>query len=77
MSSNVYTKKSYKLDLDTDLVYNKTYEEEMEEQRKLQLAIDFFESRGVEVVSKYGHYRNIYNVLKDFGEYLNSQKELK
>lgn len=33
ISSNVYLKKSYKLNLD-ELAYNKTFEEEMEEQRK-------------------------------------------
>lgn len=61
---NAYPAKEYKL----DLAYNKTYEEEMEEKRKLELAINFLEGFGVEVVSEYGHYRNIYNVLKDLGE---------
>lgn len=60
ISSNVYPAKEYKLDL--------TYEEEMEEKRKLELAINFLEGFGIEVVSEYGHYRNIYNVLKDLGE---------
>lgn len=70
ISSNVYTKKSYKLD---DLVYNKTFEEEMEEKRKLDLAINHLEGLGVEVVSEYGFYRNIYNVLKDLGECLDKK----
>ena len=66
ISSNAYPAREYKL----DLVYNKTYEEEMEEKRKLELAINYLEGFGIEVVSEYGHYRNIYNVLKDLGEYL-------
>ena len=61
-----------------DLVYNKTFEEEMEEQRKMNLAISHLEGLGVEVVSEYGFYRNIYNVLKDLGECLDKkQKEFK
>ncbi len=76
ISSNVYNKKNYKLDL-CELAYNKTYEEEMEEQRKVQLAIDYFEAIGIEVKIEYGGYRHIYNVLRDFGEYLNSQDEVK
>lgn len=66
ISSNAYPAKEYKL----DLIYNKTYEEEMEEKRKLELAINYLEGFGIEVVSEYGHYRNIYNVLKDLGECL-------
>lgn len=60
------------------LEYNKTFEEEMEEQRKMNLAISHLEGLGVEVVSEYGFYRNIYNVLKDLGECLDKkQKEFK
>lgn len=69
ISSNKCSDQSFKLNLG-DLVYNKTFEEEMEEKRKLDLAISHLEGLGVEVVSKYGHYRNIYNVLKDLGECL-------
>lgn len=69
ISSNIYPVKSYKLNLD-ELVYNKTFEEEMEEKRKIELAINHLEGLGVEVVSEYGYYRNIYNVLKDLGECL-------
>lgn len=69
MSSNIYRVRSYNLDLD-ELVYNKTFEEEMEEKRKIELAISHLEGLGVEVVSEYGFYRNIYNVLKDLGECL-------
>lgn len=70
ISSNVIYQKSYKLD---DLVYNKTFEEEMEEKRKLDLAINHLEWLGVKVVSEYGFYRNIYNVLKDLGECLDKK----
>lgn len=69
ISSNKYSDRSFKLNLG-DLVYSKTYEEEMEEKRKMELAIRHLEGLGVEVVSEYGHYRNIYNVLKDLGECL-------
>ncbi len=58
-----------------DLVYNKTFEEEMEEKRKMELAISHLEELGVEVVSEYGFYRNIYNVLKDLGECLDKKQE--
>ena len=57
------------------LEYNKTFEEEMEEQRKMNLAISHLEEFGVEVVSKYGFYRNIYNVLKDLGECLDKKQK--
>lgn len=69
--SNIEPVKSPTLgDLFTDLSYNKTFEEEMEEKRKMDLAISHLEGLGVEVVSEYGFYRNIYNVLKDLGECL-------
>lgn len=56
--------------LDTSLTYNKTFEEEMEEQRKIEMAIYHLEKLGVKVKTEYGYYRNIYNVLKDLGECL-------
>lgn len=74
ISSNIYPVKSYKLNLD-ELVYNKTFEEEMEEKRKIELAISHLEGLGVEVVSEYGFYRNIYNVLKDLGECLDKNNK--
>lgn len=52
------------------LCYNKTPEEELEEKRKLDLAVAFLEGFGIEVKTEYGFYRNIYNVLKDLGECL-------
>ena len=72
ISGNKYLDQSFELNLG-DLVYNKTFEEEMEEQRKIELAISHLEGLGVEVVSKYGYYRNIYNVLKDLGECLDKK----
>ena len=69
ISGNKYLDRSFKLNLG-DLVYSKTFEEETEEQRKMELAISHLERLGVEVVSEYGFYRNIYNVLKDLGECL-------
>ena len=74
ISSNIYPVKSYKLNLD-ELAYNKTFEEEMEEKRKIELAISHLEGLGVEVVSEYGFYRNIYNVLKDLGECLDKKSK--
>ena len=69
ISSNKYVEKNLNLNLE-NLTYNKTFEEEMEEKRKLDLAISHLERLGVEVVSEYGFYRNIYNILKDLGECL-------
>lgn len=74
ISSNKYSDLSFKLNLG-DLVYNKTFEEEMEEKRKMELAINHLEGLGVKVVSEYGYYRNIYNVLKDLGECLDKDSK--
>lgn len=52
------------------LCYNKTPEEELEEKRKLNLAVTFLENFNIKVKSEYGFYRNIYNILKDLGERL-------
>ena len=72
ISSNTYKDRELNLSI-TDLAYNKTFEEEMEEKRKIELAISHLEGFGVEVVSEYGFYRNIYNVLKDLGECLDKK----
>ena len=69
ISGNKYLDQRFKLNLG-DLAYSKTFEEEMEEEQKIALAISHLERLGVEVVSEYGFYRNIYNVLKDLGECL-------
>jgi hypothetical protein len=74
ISNNKYLDQSFKLNLG-DLVYSKTFEEEMEEKRKIKLAISHLEGLGVEVKSEYGYYRNIYNVLKDLGECLDKNNK--
>ena len=74
ISTNAYTDRNFKLDLG-ELAYSKTFEEEMEEKRKIELAISHLEGLGVEVVSEYGFYRNIYNVLKDLGECLDKKSK--
>jgi hypothetical protein len=74
ISGNKYLDQSFKLNLG-DLAYSKTFEEEMEEERKIALAISYLEGLGVEVKSEYGYYRNIYNVLKDLGECLDKNNK--
>lgn len=70
LTNDVAGKEMYLIPTLDSLCYNKTPEEELEEKRKLNLAITFLESFGIEVKSEYGFYRNIYNVLKDLGEHL-------
>ena len=73
VSSNIYTKKSYKLNLG-ELVYSKTYEEEMEEKRKVAIAEGYLENLGVKVrTDMYDYYRNTYDILLDLGEYLSKK----
>lgn len=70
ISSNVYAKKSYKL----DLVYNKTFEEEMEEKQKVAIAEGYLEGLGIKVkTDMYDYYRNTYDILLDLGEYLSKK----
>lgn len=68
ISSNKYPKKNFKLNLG-ELVYSKTSEEEMEEQRKVSLAESYLEGLGIKVKTDYGYYRNTYDILMDLGEY--------
>ena len=73
ISSNVYSKKSYKLNLG-ELVYSKTFEEEMEEKRKVAIAEGYLEGLGVKVkTDMYDYYRNTYDILLDLGEYLSKK----
>lgn len=67
--TNIAAKENFKLD-DIPLEYHRTYEEEMEERRKIDLAIEYLERLGVKTTTEYGYYRNSYNILKDLGEYL-------
>lgn len=74
ISSNEYTR-NFKVNF-TELVYNKTFEEEMEEQRKVSIAEGYLEGLGVKVkTDMYGYYRNTYDILLDLGEYL-SKKDI-
>lgn len=76
ISSNVYPKKSYKLTLGeiSDLVYNKTFEEEMEEKQKVAIAECYLEGLGIKVkTDMYDYYRNTYDILLDLGEYLSKK----
>ena len=60
--------------LDTTLSYTKTFDEEMEEERKTLLATRYLESLGVKVkTDMYGYYRNTYDIILDLGEYLDKR----
>lgn len=73
ISTNIYTDRNFKLDLG-ELVYHKTFEEEMEEQRKVSIAEAYLESLGVKVKTEmYDYYRNTYDILLDLGEYLDKE----
>ena len=74
ISSNEYSKKNYKIDLkalaDLELIYNKSAEEETKEKQLAFTAELWLESHGILVKTDYGYYRNTFDILKDFGEYL-------
>ena len=75
ISTNTYTDRNYKLNLG-ELVYHKTFEEEMEEQRKVAIAEGYLEGLGVKVkTDMYGYYRHTYDVLLDLGEYLDKNNK--
>ena len=59
----------------TSLVYSKTYEEEMEEARKVSVAESYLTNMGVQIKTNYGFYRDTYDILKDLGEILSKQKK--
>ena len=64
--------------LDTSISYNKTFEEEMEEKRKVTIAEGYLEGLGVKVrTDMYGYYRNTYDILLDLGEYLSKKQLIK
>lgn len=69
ISSNTYTERNYKLDLNK-LEYTKTPEEEREEQLMAATARCYLESLGIKVSTEYGYYRDTYYILKDFSEWL-------
>ena len=68
-SSNTYTERNYKIDF-TKLEYSKTPEQEREEQLMVATAESYLESLGIKIKTEYGYYRNTWDILKDFGEYL-------
>lgn len=60
----------------TSLSYNKTFEEEMEEKRKVSIAECYLESLGVKVkTDMYDYYRHTYDILLDLGEYLDKNNK--
>lgn len=60
----------------TSLTYERTYEEEMEEQRKVSIAEGYLKGLGVKVkTDMYGYYRNTYDILLDLGEYLSKNNK--
>lgn len=44
-------------------------------EENVQKAIEFLESHGIQVKTKYGYYRPTYDVLKDIGKYLETLKD--
>ena len=74
ISSNEYKKRNYNLDL-TKLAYSKTHEEVREEQLMIATAECYLESLGIKVKTEYGYYRNTWDILKDFGEYLSKNNK--
>ena len=74
ISSNTYTERNYKIDF-TKLEYSKTPEEEREEQLMVATAEGYLESLGIKIKTEYGYYRNTWDILKDFGEYLSKNNK--
>lgn len=74
ISSNKYSERNYKIDF-TKLEYSKTPEEEREEQLMAATAESYLESLGIKVKTEYGYYRNTWDILKDFGEYLSKNNK--
>ena len=74
ISSNTYSERNYKIDF-TKLEYNKTPEQEREEQLMIATAEEYLESLGIKVKTKYGYYRNTSDIFKDFGEWLSKNNK--
>ena len=74
ISSNTYTERNYKIDF-TKLEYRKTPEQEREEQLMVATAQGYLESLGIKIKIEYGYYRNTWDILKDFGEYLSKNNK--
>ena len=72
--SNIESVKTPTLGKLSELVYNKTFEEEVEEQRRVSIAEGYLEGLGIKVkTDMYGYYRNTYDILLDLGEYLSKK----
>lgn len=68
---------AYEKVLSTALVSSKTFEEELDEQRKVFLAEGYLEGLGIKVkTDMYGYYRHAYDILRDLGEYLSKRGKL-
>lgn len=68
---------AYEKLLSTALVSSKTFEEELDEQRKVSLAEGYLEGLGIKVkTDMYGYYRHAYDILRDLGEYLSKRGKL-
>ncbi len=66
-----YEAANEKYNLDSAITYSKTFEEEMEEQRKASIAEGYLEGLGIKVrTDMYGYYRHTYDILLDLGKYL-------
>ena len=74
ISSNTYTERNYKFDF-TKLEYTKTPEQENEERLMAATARCYLESLGIKVSTEYGHYRDTYDIMKDFGEWLSKNNK--
>ena len=74
ISSNTYTERNYKFDF-TKLEYSKTPEQEREEQLMVATAEGYLENLGIKIKTEYGYYRNTWDILKDFGEYLSKNNK--
>jgi hypothetical protein len=56
---------------DLELIYTKSFAEEMEEKQMVLTAELWLEGRGIKVkTDMYGYYRSTWDILKDLGEYL-------
>ena len=74
ISSNKYSERNYKIDF-TKLEYTKTPEQENEERLMAATARCYLESLGIKVSTEYGHYRDTYDIMKDFGEWLSKNNK--
>lgn len=53
----------------------KSFEEELAETTNIQKVVDFLEQHGIQIKTKYGYYRDTYDVLKDISEHWEQLKD--